>query len=75
MITGRHTCIHLKGGRMWSTLHRVPLDHDEHIKLCDLHLVYLSFGAFIKLIPRPVQDDKNVVVLGTVTTGDPATFQ
>ena len=74
MITGRHTCIHLKGGHMWSTLNQVPVDHNEHVKCCDLHLAYLGFGAFIKLIPRPVHDNKNVIVLGTVTADDPATL-
>ena len=74
MITGRHTCIHLKGGRMWSTLHQVPIDHDEHVKRCDLHLAYLGFGAFIKLIPRPIEDNRNVIVLGTVTSDDPDTL-
>ena len=59
---------------MWSTLNQVPMDHDEHVKRCDLHLAYLGFGAFIKLIPCPVHDTKNVLILGTITADDPATF-
>ena len=47
MVTGRHACIHLRNGRMWSTLQSVPLDHDEHVNMCDLHLVYLGFGSFL----------------------------
>ena len=60
---------------MWSTLRSVPLDHDEHINMCDLHLVYLGFGAFLRLVPRPVLDIKegDLPILGHVVGEDPET--
>ena len=73
IITGQHTCIHLKDGQMWSTLRRVPINHDEHVAMCDLHLVYLGFGAFIKLIPVQPRDIKGFVIIGTITADDQAT--
>ena len=47
MITGRHTCVHLKNGQLWSTLKSVLVNHDDHVNNCDFHLVYLGFGTFI----------------------------
>ena len=75
MVTGRHACIHLKEGRMWSTLRSVPVDHDEHVNLCDLHLVYLGFGAFLRLIPRPalITEEGDLPILGYVVAEDPKT--
>ena len=57
---------------MWSTLRSVPLDHDEHVNMCDLHLVYLGFGAFLRLVPRPVLDIKegDLPILGHVVGED-----
>ena len=53
---------------MWSTLHSVPVDHNEHVNLCDLHLVYLGFGAFLRLVPRPSLDlkESDLPILGYV---------
>ena len=31
IVTSRHACVHLRNGRMWSTLQSVPLKHDEHV--------------------------------------------
>ena len=75
MVTGQHACIHLKEGRMWSTLRSVPVDHDEHVNLCDLHLVYLGFGAFLRLIPRPalITEECDLPILGYVVAEDPKT--
>ena len=75
IVTGRHACIHLKEGRMWSTLRSVPVDHDEHVNLCDLHLVYLGFGAFLRLIPRPalIIKECDLPILGYVVAEDPET--
>ena len=75
IVTGRHACIHLRNGRMWSTLRSVPVDHDEHINMCDLHLVYLGFGAFLRLVPRPAMDIKecNLPILGHIVGEDPET--
>ena len=75
MVPGRHACVYLRNGCMWSTLRSVPLDHDEHVNMCDLHLVYLGFGAFLCLIPRPVLDIKegDLPILGHVVGDDPET--
>ena len=73
IITGRHTCVHLKNGILWSTLKAVPIDHDEHMDRCNFHLVYLGFGAFIKLVPIQPPDSKDFVVIGHITTYDPTT--
>ena len=75
MVTGRHACVHLRNGRMWSTLRSVPLDHDEYVNMCDLHLVYLGFGTFLHLISRPVLDIKegDLPILGHVVGDDPKT--
>ena len=75
MITGRHTCVHLKNSQLWSTLKSVPVNHDDHVNSCDFHLVYLGFGAFIRLVPRQAPDVKDFVIIGHITTCDPATSQ
>ena len=60
---------------MWSTLRSVPLDHDIHVSMCDLHLVYLGFGAFLHLVPRPAVDikEQELPILGHVIGDDPNT--
>ena len=60
---------------MWSTLRSVPVDHDEHVNLCDLHLVYLGFGTFLRLIPRPalITKECDLPILGYVVAEDPET--
>ena len=75
IVTGRCACVHLQNGRMWSTLQSVPLNHDEHVSMCDLHLLYLGFGAFLRLVPRLVLDIKegDLPILGHVVGEDPET--
>ena len=60
---------------MWSTLRSVPLDHDKHVSMCNLHLVYLGFGVFLCLVPRPAVDIKEheLPILGHVVGEDPET--
>ena len=72
IVTGRHACVHLQNGCMWSTLRSVPLNHDEHVSMCNLHLVYLGFGAFLCLVPRLVLDIKegDLPILGHVVGED-----
>ena len=53
IVTGRHVCIHLHGGKMCSTLQIVPTNYDELLNHCDLHLVYMGFGTFLRLIRCP----------------------
>ena len=75
IVTGQHTYVHLKNGHMWSTLRSVPLDHDIHVSMCDLHLVYLGFGAFLHLVLRPAVDikEQELPILGHVIGVDPST--
>ena len=75
IVTGQHACVHLRNGCMWSTLRSVPLNHDEHVSMCDLHLVYLGFGAFLCLVPRLALDIKegDLPILGHVVGEDPET--
>ena len=75
MVTGRHACVHLKNGLMWSTLRSVPINHDKHVSKCDLHLVYLGFGAFLHLLPCQNIDVKEMPVLGHITSDDPKAKQ
>ena len=50
------------------------MDHDEHVNLCDLYLVYLGFGAFLHLVARPALDTKEYLpILGYVVGEDPET--
>ena len=60
---------------MWSTLRSVPLNHDEHVSMCNLHLVYLGFSAFLHLVPRPALDAKEyeLLILGHMVGEDPET--
>ena len=74
MITGCHSCIHLKDNLMWSALRNPPPKHDDHVNMCDLHLIYLGFGAFICLVPKQVPDYKDFTILGQITAEDPTTL-
>ena len=49
--------------------------HVEHPPKCDLHLVYLGFGAFLHLVPRPAVDikEQELPILGHVIGDDPNT--
>ena len=53
----------------------MPLDHDELVSMCDFHLVYLGFGAFLHLVPRPAVDIKEheLLILGHMVGKDPET--
>ena len=75
IVTGWHTYIHLRNGHMWSTLRSVPLDHDEHVSMCALHLVYLGFSAFLHLVPRLAVDikEQELPILGHVIGDNPNT--
>ena len=78
MVMGTHTCVHLRGGLIWSTLQVVPLIHEELIERCPIHLVYLGFGIFLRLKCRPLFE-VNVFpapqVIGHVTSEQLAVMQ
>ena len=66
MATGTHTAVHLSDNRVWSTLEVKPTSHDDLMRQCNKHLVYLGLGVFLQLKERAT-----VNVLGTVTGQDP----
>ena len=68
IVTGRHVCIYLHGGKMWSTLQIVPTNHNELLNHCDLHLVYMGFGTFLRLIRRLSIEANITVTLGEITS-------
>ena len=73
MVTGTHTCIHLRNNEVWSTLQVIPSLHDELLNRCEHHLVYLGFGIFLclKRCP-PVDINVNILpFLGQVMSDDP----
>ena len=42
LLTDVHTHIHLHNGHFWSTLKNVPLTHDEPLRKCKVHALYLG---------------------------------
>ena len=72
IATGVHTMVHLKN-KLWCTLCDKPQSHEEMLNRCEKHLVYLSFGIFLHLEKRPPQTLDMLLILGTVSSDDPAT--
>ena len=71
MLTGTHTCIHLRDKKIWSTLHADPVHHTKLLSRCDHHLVYLGFGIFLHLNHHsPIEPSVNII--GTVHSDNPA---
>ena len=70
MATGTHTAVHLSNNRVWSTLEVMPTSHDDLMRQCNKHLVYLGQGVFLQLKEHPT-----VNILGTVTGQDPETHK
>ena len=70
MATGTHTAVHLSNNRAWSTLEVMPTLHDDLMRQCNKHLVYLGLGVFLQLKEHPT-----VNILGTVTGQDPGTHK
>ena len=50
IMKGLLICIHLKNGKIWSTLHVVLIHHAKMMSRCDIHMVYFSFGIFLRLV-------------------------
>ena len=44
-----HTYVHLHEGGYWTTLKKVTEMHEEILKCCDIHLLYLDHGLFVEL--------------------------
>ena len=74
LMNGKHACVHLKNNKIWCTLCTVPLNHEELLSRCNIHLVYLGFGIFLELKQQPPLELTIQIgqpVLGTITSDDP----
>ena len=40
-----HTYVHLLAGCCWTTLKNVPESHEDIVKCCDIHLLYLGWDC------------------------------
>ena len=75
VLTNVHTYVHLHNNQFWSTLKHTLDTHQETIKMCTKHLLYLGHGLFVELSPRkePLKilpnQDPNVqsLVIGELT--------
>ena len=70
-----HRVPHLHSPKIWAHVEYFeehPIDHDEYVSRCDLHLVYLGFRAFICLVLCQTTDTKDFIILGHLTSDDPA---
>ena len=52
VLTDVHTYIHLHNNQFWSTLKYTLGTHEETIKMCSKHLLYLGHGPFVELSSR-----------------------
>ena len=81
LLTDKHVVIHLKEGKIWTSLKNPPDDHDKILEMCQFHLVYLGRNLFVELTKRlnPIQiiessDDVKVISLGELTFDECATL-
>ena len=81
LLTERHAVVHLKDGKIWTSLKNPPNDHDKILEMCQLHLVYLGRNLFVELTKRlnPIQiidsnEDVKVISLGGLTFGESKTL-
>ena len=51
MLVKKHILVHLKNGKLWTSLKTLPSSHAKGLKQVNLHLVYLGRDNFIKLQP------------------------
>ena len=72
MITGNHTFIHLKNDKIWCTLKAIPLHHQELIKHCEIHLIYMGFRIFLQMKKGSTPLPETPVILGMITSDYPA---
>ena len=69
-----HTLVHLKNNRLWTTIKNPSPNHDNLLKMCNFHLVYLGRGLFVELTERkqPLivmeeDTDTKTVIIGELT--------
>ena len=49
LLVDKHCLLHLKNGRVWTTVENPHTNHDELLHVCNYHLVFLGRGIFIEL--------------------------
>ena len=61
LLNDVHSFVHLHAGQSWTTLKVAPPSHEEAIKKCRIHVLYLGRGLYVKLVERmtPLQLIKN----------------
>ena len=76
-----HTVVHLRNDRLWTTFKDQSLSHDELVRICNFHLVYLGRGLFVELTERiqpltTVEEnaDSKMVVIGELTLDEEDTL-
>ena len=81
LLTDKHVVVHLKDGKIWTSLKNPRDDHDKILEMCQFHLVYLGRNLFVELTKRlnPIQiiessDDVKVISLGELTFDECATL-
>ena len=51
LLVGKHCLLHLRDGKVWTTVQVPPSNHDELLQMCNYHLVFMGCGIFIELKP------------------------
>ena len=74
LMLDMHTVVHLRNDRLWTTFKDQSLSHDELLRICNFHLVYLGQGLFVELTERirslaivEENADTKSVVIGELT--------
>ena len=52
MILDIHTVVHLRNGKIWTTMESPPDDHADLISKCLIHVAYVGRGLFVELVKR-----------------------
>ena len=52
MILDVHTVVHLRNGKIWTTMDSPPDKHSDLISKCLIHVAYLGRGLFVELVKR-----------------------
>ena len=61
LLMKKHAWVHLKDGKVWTSLKTPPKLHAMVMDQCNLHLAYLGRGIFTTLIERPEPLDGKAV--------------
>ena len=54
MILDIHTVVHLRNGKIWTTMESPPDDHSDLISKCLIHVAYVGRGLFVELVKREI---------------------